>query len=711
MHRKKLYFPFILALVIGLLISLGAAGIFAGCHEADDATDDDHHGYETLVDDDQGDDDDSADVLPAECGPLEGDPAAWLLAPRDEWFYPTRVIRHPANGDAEELDPARLAAGGEQIPLAGGWLELDFGLDVTGRLELGVRDAAGLQTSARFAEDVRYLTDTALQPYELLTALSMPFVWLPGYHRHLFNGDADYLDPLPVGAFRHVRLQIEAGSGRLDYARVKYNAYRTTETELAGYFLCDDERLNRIWYAGLQTLDLCTIPADQGTVRSNRTVGDGPWALVDGGRRDRLIWTADLYVADRVLFLTRDDWSAAFDSLAYLGEHQRADGNVPACSPVGTVGLNAYRFLEYTLFYALAAWDEYFYTGDPQRLAVLYPRVKRALAYAETQADGDLLDLTSQTGLGWCWTIERRGHVTFTNILFYQALRLATAMAELSGRPNEAADFLARAETVRAAVDAMAWDDGRGIYVESDTDAVHVPLDANALAILTGMASGRAGRILAYWQSNMNSPYGLVNVDPAYDGAQYNLGIHNRRSIGFVNYFAAEAMFLAGHDAEAFTLLARCFGHMATTDPASTLWEFIGPDGRPEMSYISQAHAWSAGATTLLTQYVLGVKPLAPGYERLSIAPHLHDLLHVEGRVPTPFGSVDVRWQRAASSGELWAYLTIPAGVEAELTVPSGYGEWRSYGSPPSRINDRKLRLNPGNYCLNFSSKKGDGRR
>jgi hypothetical protein len=76
-----------------------------------------------------------------------------------------------------------------------------------------------------------------------------------------------------------------------------------------GYFHCDDDLLNRIWYAGAYTNQMCTIDPRYGnalvhifqinasvsdatnvTWYNNYTITQGKAALVDGAKRDRIVW-------------------------------------------------------------------------------------------------------------------------------------------------------------------------------------------------------------------------------------------------------------------------------------------------------------------------------------------------------------------------------------------------------------------------------------
>jgi len=99
---------------------------------------------------------------------------------------------------------------------------------------------------------------------------------------------------------------------------------------------------------------------------------------------------------------------------------------------------------------------------------------------------------------------------------------------------------------------------------------------------------------------------------------------------------------------------------------ATTAWEiFSGHEvGRWTRSW---CHAWSALPAYLLSAFVLGVRPLEPGFKRALIAPQLSDLTWAEGRVPTPHGPVAVRVERAGPG--LLVQVTLPDGVAAEVRV------------------------------------------
>jgi hypothetical protein len=74
----------------------------------------------------------------------------------------------------------------------------------------------------------------------------------------------------------------------------------------------------------------------------------------------------------------------------------------------------------------------------------------------------------------------------------------------------------------------------------------------------------------------------------------------------------------------------------------------------------SDCHAWSAHPNFDLLTIVAGIRPASPGFESVHIEPHLGGLQHLEAAMPTPKGTVEVKYRRVAK------------GVEAQITLPTG---------------------------------------
>jgi len=79
----------------------------------------------------------------------------------------------------------------------------------------------------------------------------------------------------------------------------------------------------------------------------------------------------------------------------------------------------------------------------------------------------------------------------------------------------------------------------------------------------------------------------------------------------------------------------------------------------------SFCHGWASGPTAWLSQNILGVKPLEPGFQRVRIAPQLGRLKWAEGDYPTPLGPIHVRHERRAD-GSIDSEISAPKGVKVE---------------------------------------------
>ncbi len=100
---------------------------------------------------------------------------------------------------------------------------------------------------------------------------------------------------------------------------------------------------------------------------------------------------------------------------------------------------------------------------------------------------------------------------------------------------------------------------------------------------------------------------------------------------------------------------------------ATFTWEAWDLD---EGSDYSQSHAWSASILKEILEYLLGVRFTAPGGTAVVIEPPLCRLESANGSIPCTTGMIHVSWSRA--SGSMVLDYTLPAGVTAEVRLPSG---------------------------------------
>jgi hypothetical protein len=558
---------------------------------------------------------------------------------------------------------------------------VDFGREVGGfpRIVFGTGRCGKVGVQA--FESTRHLVNP-------LGAEAVSLLEPPVYHDHLKGRGETELRLPHCGGFRYLWLYPEhPGRVTVREVSVDYTPHRPGGPDDCGYFLCSDERLNRIWFAGLHTMEMCTVSPARGGIDGRHPIGRGDWVLVDGAKRDRLIWTGDLGPMGAGTYVGTGNGAAVRDSLSSLAYFQMKNGYIPACSPGPLPGRVASGFFgDYTAWWVVCLYQYYLHTGDGETAREYFPQVKRALSYMRSQCKGGLFRQNPRNMFEWCFTVVRRGRPSYTNIMYYWALNSASHLAHEIGEESVSAGYVSRAFRLGEGIERALFDEERGVYVDTSSDRERVPQDANSLAIVSGLIydPGTAAVALDYLKDTMWEEWGSANVDIPYYRFTPGIGPHNRRVVPFMNNYEALARFAAGDDDGALELIRRCWGGMVDQEPNTTFWEWKGPDGGVDGRFASLCHGWSAGATPLLSKYVLGIRPSEPGYRGFKVDPRLGDLEWAEGRVPVPGGFIEARVEKGA--GKLNITVDMPAGHIIEGT------QGRVIELAPKKAPKKKLR-------------------
>ena len=117
-----------------------------------------------------------------------------------------------------------------------------------------------------------------------------------------------------------------------------------------------------------------------------------------------------------------------------------------------------------------------------------------------------------------------------------------------------------------------------------------------------------------------------------------------------------------------FRALELC-GWYEKTDELWNLWRQMLKDHlstcvENDTDMRSDCHAWASLMCYELPAVVLGVKPAAPGFEKVFIRPRMGKLMHACGDVVTPRGKVHVEWKRM-QDGTCGLSYTLPEGMTA----------------------------------------------
>ncbi len=645
--------------------------------------------------------------------PRRGGWRDYVLAPSQRALAPASVLQAAPRAGAIDGDPnAALRADGRSVKLTSAGdrsgsplLAFDFGQEIGGHVRVKLSGASETPPAlhACFSESQRYRALGSRNDGQARFApgCDTANIWV-GFPGTAYTYDADShtltlpaslpgeaVDPTLRGGFRYLTLFLDGpGSLDVDAVTVDYTPEpsRRDPSKLAGWFNSSDEQLNKIWHAGVYTVQVNTDKAS--TAKSwpyrdgERDHADGQLSslgaddevIYDGGKRDRLVWQGDLAVQNPVTYLSTWNLDAVANSLDHLAEQQLDDGFVPASSQMGAHNAGERRtYGEYVTWFVSNMAEHYRYTGDLGYVRTWWPALTRATAWLESVRRQDEQGLIGFGAVGSCghYGYSDCGHETYVNALYARNLAQMATLAEALGKRADAADYARRAAALRSAIDAQLWDAQAGAYrLSRELPNVH-PQDGNAAAVMTGVATpARATRAMAFLRANTWARYGSLTVSPDEPN-----GSLSPFYAPLPSGFEAEARFdlddprgLEQEDAVA--LLKRFWGHQLKLDPGSTFVEHLQPSGYPNLSQFSSlAHGWASGPTVVLTRDVLGVDPTAAGYRRFTVAPHTASLTWAEGRVPTPHGAIDAAWKRRGD--DVTITTTVPRGTEGTVAVPT----------------------------------------
>jgi alpha-L-rhamnosidase len=93
----------------------------------------------------------------------------------------------------------------------------------------------------------------------------------------------------------------------------------------------------------------------------------------------------------------------------------------------------------------------------------------------------------------------------------------------------------------------------------------------------------------------------------------------------------------------------------------------------------SHNHYAFGSVVSFLQEYIAGLRPAAPGYRRIRVAPVVGGgLTSASFAIETPYGRAASAWRIEA--GQLHLTVTAPGGVEAEVVDGSGEIQLRGAG-------------------------------
>jgi hypothetical protein len=301
----------------------------------------------------------------------------------------------------------------------------------------------------------------------------------------------------------------------------------------------------------------------------------------------------------------------------------------------------------WSLFWMFGCREYYEHSGDEAFLRGIYPSLrKNAQALLERVNADHLLSIEAWNMLDWApMDTPDRGVVTHLNVELVKALRDLAAVSRQVGRADDAPGWEEQAECIAKAVNRHLWSDEKSAYIDSihhdGTPSATVSMQTNVMVYLCGCAEGERKQMIEGYLRE--PPVGFVRIGSP-----------------FVTFFYYEALCRAGFIEEMIADIRKNYGLMLD-EGATSCWETFPGFEKGRLTR-SHCHGWSAAPAYFLGAYVLGVRPLAPGFARTLVDPALGDLPWAKGSVPTPRGRIDIRVEKRGS--KIVARARAPKDVE-----------------------------------------------
>jgi hypothetical protein len=537
---------------------------------------------------------------------------------------PDPAISHPVRRVETTLNLTRLGtARTQELPVVcdappGGCTRviLDMGRIVSGLVGFEIDAPAGAVL------DLSYVEAPITRPVGMI-----------GAHlgtRYTARGADDRFEVFDSNGLRYAYIVVHGASAPVTLRRFQVRE-QLYPWQAGASFACSDEDLNRIYAAGIRTVQLNSHDA-----------------FLDCPTREQRAWVGDSVVHQMVHLATNQDWRLAWHYLT-LGNSPRPDGILPM-SVVGDIEAGGGLTIpDWALHWVHGVYNRYRFSGDRDAVKAFMPTIERILRwYAPFQTRaGVLKDVVEWNLVDWS-SVSTADTSAVLTALWARGLREFAEMAAwLEERSSQH-----WAEGLYACIKAgfdVFWDETRGSYIDHIVDGAPQPEMsqlAGALAICAGLApEARWQRIIdritdparvvvrswtggdgEYAEQKMQKQFmGIYEVD--WDATNEVVSAEP-----FMSYIVHDAVALAGLADRLPDLYPRWLEFLV--DGYDTIGECWG--------WGTHVHGLSCTPTRDLIFYTLGVTPAQPGYTVARIAPRLGRLAWAKGVVPTPHGLIHV---------------------------------------------------------------------
>ena len=282
---------------------------------------------------------------------------------------------HEPGGILEEVSmpPCRVCKIFEPISHNNG--VYDFGINMSGRARIKLQGKEGQQVILRYAECVFENGD--IDTHNTNQFHERENSPLKNEEHIICSGKEDeYASDFVYYGFRYVKVENAPDNFKITAEFIH------TDFDTVGEFICNDEMLNKIHRACVQS-----------------TLSNYMWIPTDCPHREQNGWTGDALWSSEQTLMNFDAVDAYKKWLRDIKDCQRPNGQLPGIVPTSNWGYNWGSGPAWDSAFILIPWYIYRNTGDESIIKELWDSLELYMGYLERMSDNYIVDF----GLGdWC---------------------------------------------------------------------------------------------------------------------------------------------------------------------------------------------------------------------------------------------------------------------------------------------------------------------
>lgn len=519
---------------------------------------------------------------------------------------------------------------------------IDFGFETLAFIEITVKAKEGIIVDFAHSE--------CLWNNKVPTLWQSPQVKQP--HRIITkDGKTCYRTNQPRG-FRYLVVRL---FNPFEYdCEVKIDSIKAYEAiypvKMQGNFSCSDSLLNEIYHLCARTVNLCMEDA----------YTDCPW-------RERSQWIGDSQPEALINYYCFGAYELSKKAIIEFTSGNTDEGWIPGFCP-GDRKINLPTF---GMRIPVIIWQYYLFTGD-------YETLKQAYSGMQKQVDW-LIKHTDENGffdLNTGWNFVDWSGLDSSNAdgavqgWFFECLIYASKIAKEIGDKQSEKKYKEFADTLKKNIEKFYWNKGKKAFLKYRKNSPKKPFEVpddiigqheNFLFSLLGIGNNQQRKLAI---DNLAGKTGLYL--PKIVGDRRNYLGEQIIKIGspFWSFYALLSLLEAKKYDAAINYIRLCWGLMLEFG-ATSCWEMWDRQ-------TSLCHGWSGGPGMILPAYILGVKPLKPGFKEFEIRPLVFDLDWAKGTVPTPAGNISVMW-KISDKRIFRISIDVPETLTGKLIVPEQF--------------------------------------